>query len=87
MFTKRMRLFLPGIKYNCDCDNYVGVGVEDVTIEQWKEIAELSGDKRWRVTKAISERNVFDWIILVYMDNKLKAATYLQSYRRYSGLG
>jgi hypothetical protein len=87
MSIKRMRLFFPSIKHDVDCDKYMGVGVESVTVAQWKQMAELECDTGWRVTKAITERNTFDWIILVYLDNKLKKVTYFQSYTRCSGIG
>jgi hypothetical protein len=87
MSIKRMRLFFPSIKHDVDCDKYMGVGVESVTVAQWKQMAELHCDTGWRVTKAITERNTFDWIILVYLDNKLKKVTYFQSYTRCSGIG
>jgi hypothetical protein len=87
MSIKRMRLFFPSIKYDVDCDKYMGVGVESVTDSQWKQIAELNRDTGWKVTKGITERCLFDWMILVYLDNKLKKVTYFQSYSRCSGIG
>jgi hypothetical protein len=68
MSIKRMRLFFPSIKHDVDCDKYMGVGVESVTVSQLKQIAELERVTGWRVTKAITDRNTFDWMILVYLD-------------------